>query len=408
MFSIPRLPAMAALALLFACASHLRADTGKQPAPPPITFEALLKRLGAGTDDSKLLQLVRSSPVAFTLGRDQVAKLREAGASDALIAELAKKPLVAAGSDVSAFVLILDCSGSMKEKTEAGPTKWKVALEATLDLLAAIPDGREVAFIAYGHDASRGCEAVDVLRPLSALTASNRRALAEKVKALSPQGHTPLALSLRKAGQELEGCKALSRILLITDGMETCHGDPNKEAAALLARHKGLRGVDVIGLGLNAEETKAVAQVAKSGKGVFHDAKTVKQLRESVRKIETQVAALAPLDEGEEAPKLSKVEKALVEQLKDKDRDVRAEAARSLAKRKAVRTASHLAKRIADDVWHVTIRDDTDPSKEAALEALKALAPGQVEDALLAAMKSGNASVKAWATNKIGSLEKKD
>ena len=54
----------------------------------------------------------------------------------------------------------------------------------------------------------------------------------------------------------------------------------------------------------------------------------------------------------------------------------------------------HLVKRVHDDLY-------VSYAKDAALNALKVLAPEHVEDALLKAMESKNKNVRNWATAKL-------
>lgn len=63
---------------------------------------------------------------------------------------------------------------------------------------------------------------------------------------------------------------------------------------------------------------------------------------------------------------------------------------------------TYLVKRVADDSWAAGALESSDPSKDAALESLKKLSPDKAEEALLAAMKSRNAKVRAWATRMLG------
>ena len=60
--------------------------------------------------------------------------------------------------------------------------------------------------------------------------------------------HTPIALALRTAAEVLKNADDLSQVVLITDGMETCKGDPAREAE-VLAKASNFRSVEVIGLG---------------------------------------------------------------------------------------------------------------------------------------------------------------
>ena len=261
------------------------AANGQPPAPTVVTYDKFVEYLGLGIPEPRLLKLIADSPAVFTLGADQEAALRKAGATDTVIAAIKAKATAApAVGDIRAFVVILDVSGSMADKDTNGVAKWGAAQKAAIDLIAAIPDGRQLSFIVYGHDAKRECQAVDVVQPLAEVTTGMKATLKGYIEKLVPAGHTPIALSLRKAGVELAKTDGLSKVLLITDGMETCHGDPNKEAAKL-AEIPTFRGVDVVGLGLNAKELEAVSGIAKAGKGKFYDAQTAVALARSVAAI---------------------------------------------------------------------------------------------------------------------------
>ena len=227
--------------------------------------------------EDRILKSVNDSSTAFTLSDEQIKVLKSKGASDKLIEALKKKSAaaghVAAASDITDFVLILDCSGSMRDRTSDGKTKWDVARQAALDLVNAIPNGRQLAFIAYGHNREQGCSAVEVMRPLSPLSDKSRAAVTAIVERLQPVGHTPIAVALRKGGEELDSSTGLAKVVLITDGMETCNGDPVAEAHKLASNQRLKGGLTVIGFDMNEKEAAAVAQIAKAGNGEFHDAK---------------------------------------------------------------------------------------------------------------------------------------
>jgi serine/threonine protein kinase len=97
----------------------------------------------------------------------------------------------------------------------------------------------------------------------------------------------------------------------------------------------------------------------------------------------------------------------LVRQLKDKDAIMRHTAAASLGNLddEALPAVPALVDRIKDDVWTVGgITQDNatgNTSKDAALAALMKLAPDQVDEALIAASKSTNPKVKAWAAYQL-------
>jgi hypothetical protein len=378
-------------------------------AAPVITYQDVLNLLKLGIAEGDVIKRLEKSPTVFTLNKSQVDELTSAGASDRLLARLQGQsgPPVRVG-DVTDFAIILDCSGSMADRTaEGGPTKMEVAKQAVTALIDAVPDGRSVAFIVYGHDAELRCEAVAVLRPLSELDAAGKAGLKRAIARLRPVGHTPIARALRVAGKELAKKDGLAGVILITDGMETCHGDPNAEAASLAANPKLAFGLHVVGFGVDPKEQKAVEAIARAGRGKFHNAESPAKLTEALQLRGKQVAA-------SDAPAIEDpLVRALVEDLRDKDGRVRRQAAESLAKMgaKAGPAVPYLIKRVADDVWiggvFAHAADPEAGGKGAALDALKTLAPGRVTEALLAARQSTNAGVKAWALRELGRLNEK-
>src|SRR5262249_47454081 len=140
--------------------------------------------------------------------------------------------------EITDFALILDCSGSMMDKTKEGPSKMEVAKKVVSDLIDKIPSGRRLTFIIYGHNVEEKGQAVKVVRPLSELDDAGKADLKRAIAVLRPAGHTPIALALQVAGKELTKNDANCGVILITDGMETCHGNPNAEAAKLAANPK--------------------------------------------------------------------------------------------------------------------------------------------------------------------------
>ena len=287
----------------------LTVSAGPAQPPDPVTFADVVRMVKDEFKEEKIVRLVRQSPTKFVLSAAQVAELKAAGASQTLIDALAKPgPALPTGSDIGAVVLVLDCSGSMSEPVPGGGTKWAAAQQAAREFLDAVADGRDVAFIVYGTDAARQCDSVDVLRPMGAATAATAAELRSHIDRLKPAGHTPIARSLEVAGEQLAQTTRLAKVVVITDGMETCHGDPAKVAAALKATHKHLQSVEVIGLGLKPEEKTAVEKIAKAGAGRFYDAKSAKSLTESVRQVKAAVTQ-DPVPEPE-AGELTAAEKA--------------------------------------------------------------------------------------------------
>ena len=180
--------------------------------------------------------------------------------------------------DVQNFALVIDCSGSMKETLPDGRTKMDAAKAVLTELVQKIPDGLNVSLTLYGHDAAAECKAVEVKRSLSPINSAERQALTEIIAGLEPVGYTPIAAALRAAGGTLEGAQGISQVVLVTDGMETCHEDPAAVAETLTLKHQ-LRRVEVVGLGIKEEEKSAVTRIARRGRGKFYDTQTAATTR---------------------------------------------------------------------------------------------------------------------------------
>ena len=265
-----------------------------------VTYEQVLQMLKLGIDEDGIMKRLSKSPTLFTLDARQAETLKNVGATEKLLAAMAgQRSALSQAGDITDLAIILDCSGSMKELTTGRETKMAVAKRVVTGLVQKIPEGLNVTFVIYGHevfggaDDPRNCQAVKVARPLSPLDASGKLELSQMIDRLQPTGATPIAFSLRTAGEELAKNKALCGLVLITDGLETCKGDPAAEAAALVANLKISFGVNVVGFGVKPEENSALKSIADAGKGKYYPATDTKALSDSILAIAQEIQAKA-------------------------------------------------------------------------------------------------------------------
>ncbi len=256
-------------------AAHAAAAATAKAAPsgdPLIAFDKIVTLLENGVDSELIIAKLPTSAATYTLSAEQEQQLRAAGGTDDLIAAMKSGAKDATTAEpISDLALVLDVSASMNEATTDGRTKIEVAKEVVSELVRTIPAGLNVTVVVYGH--APGCSAVKVLRSLSELKAGDREPLAVELQQLPAVGNTPIALALRMAGEQFAGRKTYCGVVLITDGLESCNGDPSAEAARL-AENPMLRfGVNVLGFGLKPEESEATAEIARQGKGRYYDAK---------------------------------------------------------------------------------------------------------------------------------------
>jgi hypothetical protein len=379
-----------------------------------VTYQDVLAMVKLGVEEGVILKRLEKSPTLFILDSRQEEELKRAGAAEKVLAFLSgKRDKSGQLPEVTDFAIILDCSGSMSDRTNAGTSKMEVAKKVVSDLVEKIPDGRNVTFIVYGHDAALKCRAVAVLRPLGPLDTDGKSDLKKTIARLRPVGNTPIALALKVAGEELARGKGSGGIILITDGMETCNGDPAAEAARLAANPRFTFGLNIVGFDVDPKELEEVKKIVRAAKekGRFYEAK-------SPEKLERDIAALGrAAEEGKAPPVVAEkggevepeiddpVVKALVGMLNDKDGAVRRKAAEGLGKMgaRARPAVPALIRRVCDEVW-VGGPFDPDPysgGKTAALDALDKLAPDNVTETLLAARKAKNDRVRAWAIEEL-------
>lgn len=157
--------------------------------------------------------------------------------------------------------LIIDSSGSMVNPTDNDETRMEAAKNVLNTVIDGIPerDGVNVGLRIYGHkgdntDASKGlsCESSELFVPLDGV---DKDALRDSVDDLEPTGWTPLAESLERAGRDFNAADddTINVIVLLTDGLESCDGDP-AQAAEELANGRARITTNVIGFGTTEEE----------------------------------------------------------------------------------------------------------------------------------------------------------
>lgn len=184
-----------------------------------------------------------------------------------------------------AVMLMLDASGSMAEQLEDGQ-KMDLAKEAVEYYATGTPDVVDLGFMVYGHqgsmdpaDTAESCEGVETLGALGEVDHESVPALLEE---FSPTGFTPIAGALDEAGRQFEGREGDdNRVILVSDGLETCGGDP--VAAARRLQTSGIEvTVDVIAFDVPTDEQQALADIADAGGGEFLVAGSGSELRQRV------------------------------------------------------------------------------------------------------------------------------
>lgn len=164
----------------------------------------------------------------------------------ALAAALAAADPAAATTDcIADAMVVFDGSGSMSEVgfNEMETPRIFEAREAVRRAVPPVAAARRLGLIVYGPNRGDPCAGVD-LRFAPRVDAAP--AIIAAVDTLIPDGDTPLTDAVARAAEALDRRRAPGVVVLITDGKETCGGQPCLLAATLAADAPDLT-VHVIG-----------------------------------------------------------------------------------------------------------------------------------------------------------------
>ncbi|MBT8079827.1 MAG: VWA domain-containing protein [Gammaproteobacteria bacterium] len=180
-----------------------------------------------------------------------------------------------------AVEIVVDASRSMWGRMQGQP-KMVVAKEILQDVSDWLPADTDLALRAYGSASpsdDNNCADSTLLVPFGAETRDPVRAA---IDGLRPLGQTPIAYALQQAAADFQTGDKDRSLVLVTDGIESCGGDP--VAAARQLREQGIM-VHLIGFGLgNAadEDSASLQAVADASGGRYITAGSAEELKEAL------------------------------------------------------------------------------------------------------------------------------
>jgi hypothetical protein len=197
------------------------------------------------------------------------------------------------------IMFILDGSNSMWGQIE-GTAKIETAKSVLNDSLSGLSGDVVPGLMIYGHRQKDDCSDVQLVAPFGSASVSEIRSA---VSGVTPRGKTPIATSLKAAGDAFAGREEENNnILLISDGIETCEGDPCAVAGELVQRGINVR-VHVVGFDVDAETRAQLQCIADRGNGQYFDAKNAADFKDAVEQARQTAQAKEP--EPEPEPKIT-------------------------------------------------------------------------------------------------------
>ena len=178
---------------------------------------------------------------------------------------------------------LFDASQSMYGRWQSG-TKIEVAKKLMTQLLDSLRhlNNIELALRVYGHQKPFPPQDCDDTKLEVPFGKGNISRIQEVLKGLAPKGTTPIARSLEQCANDFPQEKSRNIIILITDGIEECKGDPCAVSLALQKHGVALKPF-VIGMGLDESLKKTFDCVGK-----FYDATSEETFREALSVVISQ------------------------------------------------------------------------------------------------------------------------
>ncbi|MEV7244764.1 VWA domain-containing protein [Streptomyces sp. NPDC093248] len=188
--------------------------------------------------------------------------------------------------------LVLDVSGSMRARDIDGGTRMAAAKQAFNEVLDATPEEVELGIRTlganyHGDDRRTGCKDTAQLYPVGPL---DRTEAKTAVATLAPTGWTPIGPALLKAAGDLNGGDGTRRIVLISDGEDTCQPlDPCEVAREIAAKGIGLT-IDTLGLVPDAKTRDQLSCIADATGGTYTSVRHKEELSDRVGQLVDRAA----------------------------------------------------------------------------------------------------------------------
>ncbi|MFF9813596.1 VWA domain-containing protein [Streptomyces sp. NPDC014006] len=188
--------------------------------------------------------------------------------------------------------LVIDVSGSMRTRDIDGQSRMSAAKQAFNEVLDATPEEvqlgiRTLGATYPGDDRQTGCKDTAQLYKVGPL---DRTEAKTAVATLNPTGWTPIGPALLKAAGDLDGGTGSKRIVLISDGEDTCAPlDPCEVARDIAAKGIGLT-IDTLGLVPNVKMRRQLSCIAEATGGTYTSVEHTGELADKVNQLVDRAA----------------------------------------------------------------------------------------------------------------------
>ncbi len=205
-----------------------------------------------------------------------------------LLQDVSEEELNEEAEEVNVAVLI-DASGSMNADVPGG-NKMALAKSSIKQFSESLADNVNVSLSVFGHkgtgsdqDKKLSCGNIETVYSLQPF---NQKKFTEALDQFNASGWTPLASAIQHAEKELKAASSeqtKTLIYVVSDGVETCDGDPVQVAKDAKKAMTDLQ-INIIGFDVDNEADRQLKEVASAGGGEYKSVKNKQELDEEITK----------------------------------------------------------------------------------------------------------------------------
>ncbi len=188
-------------------------------------------------------------------------------------------------------LIIFDASVSMLEQFDGMP-KYINAVNQAKEVLKTFPNSEKIglrtigvsvdsALIALIQNPSELCKSTRLVVPI---TQNSINKISSTLDNIFPLGTTPLEYALRLAVNYdfVSDRTTKKHIILVTDGADSCNGDPCKYIRELMSTRKDIV-IDIIAIGVNAEDFKQLNCISSMTSGSLVNVQTSSEINSAFK-----------------------------------------------------------------------------------------------------------------------------
>lgn len=200
-------------------------------------------------------------------------------------------------------MLILDASRSMWGQIN-GKNRVVIARNVLKGVFERHETRIKLGLTVYGNRSKSSCHDINQIKRIGLINAAK---YTRSVRKINPRGKTPIARSLQLTAQRQDYRNKKTTLILMSDGLDNCRGNPCAMAKSLEKKANFLT-IHVIAFSVPKEDLPGLSCIARNTGGKFYTAKNATQLSEAFDSVFDEITNI-DIPEPKEVPQPNPVEK---------------------------------------------------------------------------------------------------